>query len=219
MSCGTGYPEMLWMPHSWRSSRLDDIGPWATWSSGRHCCPWWIWGSWDKMIFKGPFNASLYLWFYVVLQKELNWENFSMKFMFASCNLCLKFQNESMFSCRCLWGWMELPLLPEHIHSGSVRGSNLSPKIQYWVQYCLVYSSMIWMKSRGLLSKFTIDTKLGVADTPEGCEALQKDLEQLGRWAKNRMKLNRGKCRVLHLGSSTGKSGHFFLLCSDWALE
>ncbi|GAB0208703.1 mitochondrial enolase superfamily member 1 [Grus japonensis] len=51
-------------------------------------------------------------------------------------------------------------------------------------------------------SKFVDDTKLGgVADTPEGCAAIQQDLDRLENWVKKKhMKFNKGKRRVLHLG-------------------
>ncbi|PKU38655.1 rna-directed dna polymerase from mobile element jockey-like [Limosa lapponica baueri] len=55
------------------------------------------------------------------------------------------------------------------------------------------------------LSKFTDDAKLGgVADKPEGCAAIQMDLNRMEKWAnRNLMKFNKEKCKVLHLGKNS----------------
>ncbi|KAK4828232.1 hypothetical protein QYF61_024727 [Mycteria americana] len=66
------------------------------------------------------------------------------------------------------------------------------------------------------ISKSADDTKLGgAADSLEGQEALQRDLDRLEHWAMiNGMKFNTSKCWILHLGWSN--IGHKYKLGEEW---
>ncbi|KAK4821805.1 hypothetical protein QYF61_003834 [Mycteria americana] len=66
------------------------------------------------------------------------------------------------------------------------------------------------------LSKFANDTKLcGAVNMLEGRDAIQRDPDRLERWARaNLMKVNKAKCKVLHMGQGNAK--HKYRLGREW---
>ncbi|GAB0187705.1 hypothetical protein GRJ2_001235800 [Grus japonensis] len=84
-----------------------------------------------------------------------------------------------------------------------------------WRKCFYVFINDLDVGLEGVVSKFVDDTKLGGAvDSVEGGEALQRDLDRLENWAiTNRMRFNKGKCWILHLGR--GNPGYTYRLGNE----
>jgi len=78
---------------------------------------------------------------------------------------------------------------------------------RYRDRCCLTSVSDMGSGIECTISKFLNNTKLsGAVDTLEGKDDIQGDRDRLERWTHaNLMKVNKAKCKVLHLGQSNPK--------------
>lgn len=70
------------------------------------------------------------------------------------------------------------------------------------------------------LSKLVDDTKVcGAVNTPEGWDAIQKDLDRLEQWAQeNQVRFDKAQCKVRHLGSGYLHYQATFTINKSWCM-
>jgi len=72
---------------------------------------------------------------------------------------------------------------------------------QYWDQRCLTSLLVTDCGIECTLGKFANDIKLlGAVNTPEGRDAIQRDLDRIERWACANLMKFKAKYKVLHMG-------------------